>query len=314
MISRIQRIKSLYDQRKRRRSQVFLNHRLRHYLASNDEIGVRFHAIYEHLNVIGSYSMEQKCTALLLVMISQTPQIADFIRIEWTSELIGHTNDELNVLVSSICNILNEITINYLLEENKYNNIVHFECDNLTFRPNVNSISNLLAELLSQLLSTYSQRCKTTKIPCTKAVFDAFDLCYHQFSHNRIVMQTNLDTIFTLTQGIGRFDRTKAIVEHDAMMQRLICNHINDGSESLVVLKIINSITEGFPENIHHLLRLNMLDLLKIQMHTSQHPPSYALIEQCLYVLENICGNHRSDIQAVIDADLILPLFNGIYS
>lgn len=312
MISRIQRVKSLIDRRKKRRSQDFLNHRLRHYLATNDQIHVRFRAICEHLNLIDSYSLEQKFTALLFVIANQSPQITDFIRIEWTSELIDRKNDELNVLVSSVCYILNEITINYPLES-KYNISVHFERDNLTFRPNVNSISNLMVELLSRLLLTFSHRCETTKIHIAKPIFDAFELCYQKSMHNRDVMERNLHTILALTHGIGRFGRTKSIVEHELLMQRLMCQHITDAGETLIVLKIIKSITEGFSENIHNLLHFNMLGYLKNQLTVNDtNQPSYELVKEGLCILENVCGNHRSDIQAVIDADLISPLINGI--
>lgn len=309
MISRIQRIKSLIDRRKTQRSQVFLNHRFHHFLASNDQIRLQFHAICEHLDLICSYSVEQKFTAAILVLISQTPQSADFIR---AAELNKHMSNELNGLLTSICNILNEITINYLVESKYDNGGVHFDCDIFTFRPNVNSISHLLGELLSLLLSTFSNRCKTTKMHMTKSIIDAFELCYQQFPHHQIIMQRNLRTILALTQGIGRFDRTKTIAEHGGhLMQQIMYSHINNSSESLIVLQIIHSMTGGFPENINNLLNLKLLDYLKTQMADTNQNPSYALVEECLCILENVCGNHRNDIQAVIDADLIAPLING---
>lgn len=307
--ARSQRIKALLELRKKKRLQNFRSHRLRHFLASNDRIRLQFQAICHHLDLIGCYSDEQKLTALLLIMIGQTPQIADFICIELATELTQHMNDELRMLVSGICYIVREIDANYLNEQ-MHSIGARFENDNLTFRLNVNSISDLMVELLSLLLQNLANRCQTNKIPISNDILHMLELCYQRFGHNQAVVERNLYTILTLTQGFGRFERTKAIVEYEPLMQRLMNYHSNDSTESLIVLKIINSITNGFAENIEQLLRFNLLNHLKHQLTNANHS-SYAIVEQCLHILENICGNHRSDIQAVIDADLIATLING---
>ncbi|XP_055313869.1 importin subunit alpha-1-like [Sitodiplosis mosellana] len=317
MLARNRRVKSMFDLRKTRRSQVFVGHRFQHFIASDDRIRCHFQAIYEHLHLIdGAYTTEQKFTALLLVMLNQTPQIADFLRIESAAELLEHINDELNALVSSICYILNEIGINYLLERKLNNNNIsssssniHFECDTLIFRPNVNSISILMAELLTQLLNTFGERCKSDKILVNKDILHTFVLCYLRFGHCHDVIRRNLHTILALTQGMGRFERTAAIVQHEPLMHWLMGQHIHDMTESLIVLKIFNSICKGFPENIRFLVKYNLLEHLKHQL-TDTIGPSYELVEESLCIVENICGNHRSDIQAVIDADLISPMVN----
>lgn len=309
MISRLQRCKSLFDQRKTRRSQVFHNHRLHHFLASNDQVRVQFQAIYEHLDSICSHSMEQKFSAFLVVMLRQQPQMADFIRIGWTSKLIDQFSNDLDPLLSSVCYCLNEITINYLFE-NEFNFNVYIEHNNPTFRLNVNSISSLLAELLSRLLTTFSNRCNTTKLHITKEILDAFELCYEKSICNRDVIERNVHSIFTLIQGRGRFERANAIVQRHTLIERLMYHHNNESDNSLIVLKIFNGITKGFPENINTLLELNVLGYLHNQLNASARP-SYQQVEEGLCILENICGNHRSDIQAVIDADLIPPLIDG---
>lgn len=314
MLARNRRVKSMFDLRKTRRSQVFLGHRFQHFIASDDRIRCHFQAIYEHLNLIddGAYTTEQKFTTLLLVMIKQTPQIADFMRIEYAAELMEHINIELNTLVlSSICHILNEIGINYLLECELNNNTnVHLECDTLIFRPNVNSISILMTELLSQLLNTFCERCKRDKIHITKDVLYIFVLCYLKFRHCRDIIQRNLHTILALTQGIGRFERTSTIVQYEPLMHGLFTQHIHDKTESLMVLKIINGISKGFTENIQFLFKFNLLEYLKNHL-ANTNESTYEMIEEILCIVENICGNHRSDIQAVIDVDLISPLVNG---
>lgn len=307
--ARSKRIQLLLDLRKSRRSQVFRNHRLRHFLASDDRIRRQFQAICHHLDLISCYSDEQKLTTLLLIMIGQTPQIADFIRIELATALIQHMNDELRILISGICYMVNEIDINYSVEQ-KHGIGARFEHDNLTFRLNINSISDLMVELLSLMLENFSKRCQSEKIPITKDILHLFDLCFLQFQHNRTIIERNLHTILTLTQGIGRFQRTKAIVEYEPLMQRLMNHHTIDATNLLIILKIINSITNGFPENIEYLLRFNLLARLKHQL-TNINQSSYSIVEQCLFIVENLCGNHRSDIQAVIEADLIAPLING---
>lgn len=328
MLARNRRVKSMFDLRKRRRSEVFVGHRIRQFIASDDRIRWQFQTIYEHLNLIdgndGAYTPQQKFIALLLVMINQTPQIADIMRIEFASigQLMEHLNDELNTLVSSIGYILNECGINYLLEIKQNNNNnnnnnsnstnIYLECDTPIFRPNVNSISNLMVELLGQLLCTFCERCKCDKLLVTKDILYIFELCYLKFSHCRAVIQRNLYTILALTQGTGKFQRTTAIVQYEPLMHRLIGGQdIHDNAETLIVLKIVNSICKGFPENIPTLLKFNLLDYLKNHLNDTNEP-SYQMVEEILYIVENICGNHRNDIQAIIDADLMSPLVNGI--
>lgn len=309
--TRSKRIKNLLDLRKIRRSQVFRSHRLSHFLASDDRIRFQFQAICHHLDLMSCYSDEQKLTALLLILFGQTPHIVDFIRIELATELMQQMNNELHVLITSIYHIVNKIDANYLDEQRQKPGIGgRFERDNLTFRLNVNSISDLMVDLLSVLLENFSNRCRTINIPITKDILYMFELCYQRYSHNQALIERNLQIIHTLTQGCGRFERTKAIVEYEPLMQRLMNHHSNDGYESLLVLKIFNSMTNGFPENIEHLQRYNLLSNLKNHLINVTQSP-YALIEQCLYILENICGNHRSDIQSIIDAQLIAPLING---
>ncbi|XP_031627114.1 uncharacterized protein LOC116343268 [Contarinia nasturtii] len=312
MLARNRRVKSLFDLRKTRRSQVFLGHRFRHFISSDDRIRICFQTLWEHLNSITCYSEEQKFTTLLLVMIKQTPQITDFIRIDAAAEIMEHINDEHSVLVSSICYILNEIGINYLLE-NKKNIYIQFECDTLTFRPNLNSISNVMVELLARLLYTFSNRCQTEKIPFTKDILYIFELCYQRFGQYGDVIRQNLHTLLALTQGIGRFERTQTICNCESLMLRLMAQHMHDTDDALIVLKISNSICKGFPENIPFLLKCHLLDHLKVQL-ANTNGPRYEIVEESLSILENICGNHRSDIQAVIDHDLILPLINACVS
>lgn len=312
--TRSKRIKNLLDLRKIRRSQVFRSHRLSHFLASDDRIRCQFQAICHHLDLMCGYSDEQKLTALLLILFGQTPHIVDFIRIELATELMQQMNNELHVLITSIYHIVNKIDANYVDEKQQQQQTagigVRFERDNLTFRLNVNSISDLMVDLLSLLLENFSNRCRTTNISVTNDILYMFELCYQRYSHNQALIERNLQIIHTLTQGCGRFERTKAIVEYEPLMQRLMNHHLNDGYESLLVLKIVNSMTNGFAENIERLEQCKLLNNLKKHLTNVIQSP-YAVIEQCLYILENICGNHRSDIQAVIDAQLIAPLING---
>lgn len=312
MLARGRRIKSFVDLRKTRRSQVFLDHRFRHFISSDDQISICFQTLWEHLNLIVThYSDEQKFTTLLLVMIKQTPQITDFIRMDAAVEMnIDHINDEHNILVSSICYILNEIGINYLLQY-KNNNNIQFDCDKLIFRPNFNSIRNLMAELLARLLHTFSQRCQNEKIPLNNEMLYIFELCYHQFGHCTDVIRQNLHTLLMLTQGIGQFQRTKAICEYEPLMVRLMDQHMHHTDDALIALKIVNSICKGFPENIPFLLKFHLLDHLKIHLNATE--TRYEFVEESLAILENICGNTRCDVQAVIEHDLISSIINGKY-
>lgn len=307
MIARKLRVKSLLDSRKTKRFQVFFGHRFRHFLASNETIHNQFQTLCRHLHLMDSYSIDKRFTALLLVVMNQTPQIVDYFRIDLDPSLLDDINNKLNILMSSICNVLNEIDSNYL-HQHKQNIGSFFENDSLTFRPNINSISEILAELLSRLLQTYSDQCKTKKVRINHDILFIFELYYHRNNHELIVR--NLHTLLALTAGMGRFERTNAIVEYKPLMCLLFDQHTTDSIESIIVWKIVNGITKGFPENIQSLLELNVLAFLRKQL-TSPNQPSYDVMKECLCILENICGNCRSDIQAVIDSDLIPVMING---
>lgn len=335
----------MVDLRKTRRSQVFRSHRLRHFFASDDHIRHKFNTICQHLDLVGcsSYSDEQKLTVLLLIMVGgDMPQIADFIRYELANELMRHLNNELNVLISGICSIVTEINsnddnhhhcdaddaaaaasaaaVNYYHHTKAGQSIgARFESDNLTFRLNITSISDLIIELLSLLLQSFGHRCQHSKraITITTNLLRIFELCYKRMGRNQCdVIEQNLHAaILALTaNGVGRLNRTKALVEYKPLMQCLIDRMSNgNGNESLMTLQILNNLANGFPENIELLIRYDLLGhlrnhLINANCHTSRH----AIAEQCLGILDNICGNHRNDIQAVIDANLIAPIMNGI--
>lgn len=329
-MARRQRTKTLLDFRKLRRSQVFRGHRLRHFLATDDQIRLRFRAICQHLDLIDGYLDEQKLTALLLIMIGsgggidadsggEVPQIVDFIHTELATELIHHMNDELNGLVTGICYIVNEIdVVNYRAETTTTTTVhgigAHFNHNNLAIRLNVNSISDLMVELLSFLLRNVCMRCCADKLPITNDMLYLLQFSYQQFGQNWAATARNFDNLLTMTEGPGRFQRTKTIAEYEPLMQCLISKQFIDkvvapAHATLYVLKILNRLTDGFPENIEHLVRLNLVGYLKNQLISP--PASAAVIEQCLRILDNMCGNHRSDIQTVIDADLIAPIING---
>lgn len=254
-----------------------------------------------------SYSIDEQFTALLLVMLNQAPQIVDYFRIDWNPTLMEDINNKLNILMSSVCYVLNEIDSNHF-HQNKQNIGNFIECENLIFRPNVHSIGDLLAELLSRLLQTYSDQCKIKKVRINYDILFMFELYYQRNNHELIVR--NLHTLFALTLGLGRFERTKAIVEYKPLMSLLFNRHTNDSAESLIILKIVNGISKGFPENIQTLLELNVLAVVKNQL-IGSNQPSYDTTKESLCILENICGNCRSDIQAAIDSGLIPVMING---
>lgn len=306
------RIKTMFDLRKTKRSQVFLDHRFQHFIASDDRTRICVQSIWQHLNLMCSFSYEEKFTAFLLVMYKQTPQMIDLIRIKCATDAMQHIHHEVNDLVTRICYIVNKFNINYIIDNE---HIRQYERDTLTFRPNINSISKLLAELFARLLHSFCIHCKNLNQPITKDIFHLFEMCYTQLRQYKEVIQLNLHTIHELTQGIGRFQRTKTIIEQDGLMFMLMEQHNqqnddgDDNDETLIVLKIINNICKGFPENIPILLKFNIFVLIGNQL-TNTVKSSYQAIEECLYILENICGNHRSDIKAVIQAHLISPIFN----
>lgn len=310
----------MVDLRKTRRSQVFRSHRLRHFFASDDHIRQKFNTICQHLDLVDcAYSDEQKLTVLLLIMVGgDMPQIADFIRYELASELMRHINNELNVLISGICHIVAEINdhdddddddyVNYHRVEARPSIGARFENDNLTFRLNINSISDLMVELLSLLLQSFGHRCQTSKMPIviTSNLLRMFGLCYERMGHN-----LNTSILALTGNGVGRLDRIKSIVEYKPLMQCLLNRMSENGQDTLMTLQIVNNLANGFPENIEHLLRYKLLGHLRNHLNGVDCYISHAIVEQCLGILDNICGNHRSDIQAVIDADLIAPIING---
>lgn len=324
----------MVDLRKTRRSQVFRSHRLRHFFASFDHIRKKFNTICQHLDLVGcSYSDEQKLTVLLLIMVGgDMPQIADFIRYELANELMRHINNELNVLISGICTIVAEINNDddddnhheHHHIEPKQSIGARFENDNLTFRLNINSISDisdLMIELLVVLLQSFGHRCQDNKraITITTNLLRLFELCYKRMEHNNYLMiEHNLNTaILALTaNSVGRLDRTKLIVEYKPLMQCLvnrISGNFGNDHESLMTLQILNNLANGFPENIERLIRYNILEHVRNHLiNANCHISSHAIVEQCLGILDNICGNHRNDIQAVIDANLIAPILNGM--
>lgn len=315
----------MVDLRKKKRSQVFRSHRLRHLFASDDHIRKKFYTICQHLDLFGcKYTDEQKFTALLLIMVGgDMPQFGDFIRCELANKLMRHINIELNVLLSGICRIVNEINddndVNYHHHDEASQSIcVRFENDNLTFRLNINSITDLLVELMSMLLKSYGHRCQTSKMAViiTPDLLRILELCYLQMGHNFMTIQYNLNTaLLALTaNGVGRLDRTKVIAEYEPLMQYLLNRmsaNFGNGRDSLITLQIINNLANGYPENIEHLIRHNLLGHLRNYLVDANYYTSHAIAEQCLCILDNICGNHRSDIQAAIDADLIQPIING---
>lgn len=323
----------MIDLRKTRRSQVFRRHRLRHFFASDDHIRQKFYTICQHLDLVNcSYSDEQKLTVLLLIMLGgDMRQIADFIRYELANELVRHINNELNVLISTICHyadIVNEIMtdhanggddVHYDRVEMRVQSIeARFESDNLAFRLNINSIMVLMVELLSLLLQSFGHRCQNHKmaIVINTDLLHTFELCYKQSGHNYVIEHNLNAAILALTAngGAGRLDRTKAIVEYEPLMQSLlnqITRNLGNDHELLLVLQIINNLTNGFPENIEQLIRSNLLEHLRTYL--INVAASHACIHKCLCILDNICGNHRNDIQAVINADLIAPINYGKY-
>lgn len=344
----------MVDQRKTRRSQVFYSHRLRHFFASDDHIRQKFNTICQHLDLVGggccNYTDEQKLTVLLLIMVGgDMPQIADFIRYELANELMRHINNELNALISGICSIVAEINndddnhhhhhhqhhydddVNYHHIDAKQSIGARFENDNLTFRLNINSISDLMIELLSLLLQSFGHRCQTRKraITITINLLRIFELCYKQMGHsNYLMIEHNLNAaIVALTAtngGAGRLDRTKFMVEYKPLMECLFnqmtrnfgAGNNHESSTASLALQILNNLANGFPENIELLIRYNLLGHLRNHLiDTNCHIPTQqhaTIVEQCLSILDNICGNHRSDIQAVIDANLIAPIVNGM--
>lgn len=330
----------MVDLRKTRRSQVFRSHRLRHFFASDDHIRRKFNTISQHLDLVGcSYTDEQKLTVLLLIMVGgDMPQIADFIRCELVNELMRHINNELSALISGICRIVAEINsdddnrrrhqqhcddddgANYQHIEAGQSIGARFENDNLTFRLNINSISVLMVELLSLLLQSFGQRCQHSKraITIDSNLLRIFELCYKRIEHNdysQIEHNLNTAMLALSANGVGRLDRTKAIVEYKPLMQclldRMPGNFGNDHA-SLMTLQIVNNLANGFPENIELLIRCNLLEHLRNHLINANRHMSHAIVEQCLCILDSICGNHRSDIQAVIDANLIAPIINGM--
>lgn len=330
----------MIDLRKTRRSQVFRSHRLRHFFASDDHIRQKFYTICQHLDLVGcNHSDEQKLTVLLLIMVGgDMPQIADFIRCELANELMRHINNELNVLISAICHIVNEInghddndnssgSGSHTDDAAHYDQIAmrvqcigaRFENDNRTFRPNITSVAESLVELLSLLLQSFGHRCQNSKlaIVINTHLLHVFELCYKQRAPNNYVIEHNFNTaILAFTaNGAGRLHRTKAIVEHKPLLQYLlsrIAGNFNNDPELLVSLQIISNLTNGFPENIEHLIQSNLLEHLRNYLvSVVDWNASHASIHKCLCILDNICGNHRSDIQAVINADLIAPIKYG---
>lgn len=228
---------------------------------------------------------------------------------EMVTKLIKPMNADLHKLTLSICHLVDGIDANDIVQHD-LDIGARFECDNLTFPLNVNSISDLMVELLSLLLQNVCNRFRTVNISVSQDFLYMFVLCYKHFGNNRIIVERNLHTIQTLTQGCGRFERTKAICEYEPLVKRLLCQHVDYDYESLIVLKIINNMTNGFAENIERLRQFNLLSYLRNHL-INANQSSYAVIEQCLNILENICGNHRSDIQAIIDAHLIDPIIQG---
>lgn len=328
----------MIDLRKTRRSQVFCSHRLRHFISTNDYIRQKFYATCQHLDLIGSnYTDEQKLTVLLLIMVGgDMPQLADFIRYELANELMRHINNELNVLISGICHIVNEINghsssrssdddddddddhANYDRIEARVQSIgARFDNDKLTFRLNVNSITELLVELLSLLLKSFGHRCQRSRMATmiTVDLLRMLEVCYNHIGHNYAIEHNLNAAVLALTaNGAGRLHRTKAIAEYKPIMQyllnRLACNSGN-GQELLIQLQIVNNLANGFPENIDQLIRSNLLEHLRNHLVGVDCNASYEIVHQCLSILDNICGNHRNDIQAVLTAGLIAPIKYG---
>lgn len=294
MLARNKRVKSQKALRKSRRSHSFLSHRFRSFVASD----ARLQVLCEHLEAISGHSAADSEIVILLTMIGLTPAEV----IEWATEPMHQLYTELNLFISSICYVLNEICRNDV--ERKPID-VHFEYD-LTSRPNVDATMNLMGELVSRLLQTYSSQCIFQKLPITRDSLCIFDLCYQKMASRRDVIERNLHTILRLTSGVGGFERSLAIVEYEPLMRQLMCHH--GQHESLICLQIFDNIIKGFPENTKTLLDYNLLEFVKGHLNGSQ---PFDVVEKCAHIVENICGNCRSDVQAVIAADLIKPLING---
>lgn len=313
--------------RKVRRLQVFRSHRLRHFFSSDDRIRQKFYTICQHLDLVGGdYSDEQKLTVLLFIMVGSggggggggdMPQIADFIRYELANELVHHRNHALNTLISNICHIVDKIHNHHYQTESRTGIAARFEDDTQIFRLNVISICDLMIELLSLLLQSFGHQCETSEmgITITTDILHMFELCYQWMDIGCATIERNLKALLALTtHGAGRLGRTKVIIEYKPLMQHLLHRmpgNVGNRRELLLTLQILNNLASGFPENIEHLLRLNLLRHLRNHLVGENVQSTHAIIEQCLCILDNICGNHRSDIQAVLDTDLIAPIING---
>lgn len=119
---------------------------------------------------------------------------------------------------------------------------------------NVNSINDLLIELLSLLLKRFAYQCQYNQIVANKRMLDVFVLCYKLNGHNQMIIERNLHTIHAMKEGVGRLQRTKPIAECQPLMNHILNYHTNE-SQSIITLEIIDNISKHYTERIENLLQ-----------------------------------------------------------
>lgn len=279
----------------------------------------RLSLIWKYLQQINSYPTQLKYR--LIFMISNDNQIENRISTYFINDSIKidrHLNtdqqltDEETMLISSINFIIDQMPHAKFNEKfikrkslKKYDEHEYNE-----FNSNSNLLINLKAELLSMMLLTLSFNSHISTI-IVNELAQIFIMFYKCFSYNQEIIKRNLYTILNLCQGHGHFQRTKIIVESDYLM-RQIFQHIEWQSTEMqsCALNIIFNISKGFEENIPRLLHLNLLNSIRCCFLQQSNQFNFDLTEKILLVLDNISGNHSNDIQAIIDANLVQPIFN----
>lgn len=293
----------------------FLAQRISRILLDDDRLSL----IWKHLQQINSYSTQQKYR--LIFMFSNDNQIENRISTYFINDAIKidrHLNtdqqltDEETMLISSINFIIDQMPYAKFNEKiiKKKSLKKYDEREYNEFNSNSNLLINLKAKLLSMMLLTLSFNSHISTI-IVNELAQIFIMFYKCFSHNQEIIKRNLYTILNLCQGHGHFQRTKIIVESDYLM-RQIFQHIEWQSTEMqsCALNIIFNITKGFEENIPRLLHLNLLNSIRCCFLQQSNQFHFDLTEKILLILDNISGNHSNDIQAIIDANLVQPIFN----